>query len=905
MVVGLGVGGETVLERADLVVAERTGRRRRCRRRIAADPCDPVRGGLAGHLLGLGFETSPAVRCPRFFAILRWAFLGVLLTSLGCRPGSQVAFSISVDSEAVYRVSHEDLVAAGLGAETVLPSAHLGLTSRDYGVPIWVVDGGDGRFGPGDHFEFLGEPPAGHRSAFHEHTLLNSYRLTTDAKRPRRMVMPALTGPAADEDVASLFRTEHLEHNEIVVHFPSRHAEDPEPRFWRRLTSIDAEPFTVALDLDGYDRRGPIQVKIHLQGWSRQTVDTRVDHDHRVEVLFNGASVGAEEWNGRQGRTLQVELPAQAVQEEQNLLSLLIPERRGSAGEEPIADAVLLDWITLRYPATEKLVRLPAKVVARRSAESSRRLPPLAGPMPVRFSFQPGARWLAFSSDGARYDHLTNMAFEDREGETVAELVIDRVRVGKEVEITAMPRRSLRSPVLVELDVPSDLRAAGQQADYLVITPPQFVKALEPLVALRRREGLAVKVVDVRDIYEEFSHGVVDPRAVRSFLAFSLKRWSRPQPRFVLLVGDASWQPEPERTLRGLMPTGSLPNARTPIPTDNFYAAVVDDDVLPDLAIGRLPVADEIALRRVVGKLVRYAEEDSVGPWKRRYLWVFDAAPELGGRVEQLFRSVGSQGLEVGGCCDPGDRDEVRAALVKEVERGHLVVHLLGHEVKRQWRQETEATEAYLAGWGSEDSFERVAEESVSWPLVLNMTRRSDAFDHPARSSVGEQLLLQGDGGAIGVLGPTRRVSGTLGFSRKLSQELLAQPTIGEAIQATKRTLSNRHLIEQMDYLGDPATRLALPPRVRGKLHHRQDAVRLTAELPAGLAGGTAIIDWLRGDGTVIATHREAIDGAQFSIRASQEHGVLGARAYFWHAGNGVDARLRVRLAGANQGGAL
>jgi len=67
----------------------------------------------------------------------------------------------------------------------------------------------------------------------------------------------------------------------------------------------------------------------------------------------------------------------------------------------------------------------------------------------------------------------------------------------------------------------------------------------------------------VDQIYDEFSDGLRNPNAIRSFLAYAFDNWkgsagtARP-PSFVLLVGDAT--PDYKNTLRGprRRPAGSI-----------------------------------------------------------------------------------------------------------------------------------------------------------------------------------------------------------------------------------------------------------------------------------------------------------------------------------------------------------
>ena len=68
------------------------------------------------------------------------------------------------------------------------------------------------------------------------------------------------------------------------------------------------------------------------------------------------------------------------------------------------------------------------------------------------------------------------------------------------------------------------------------------------------------------EIADEFGHGQPSAEAIRSFLAYAYQSWARPSPRYVLLLGDASYDP---RNFVG--------DARWPSP----LPALVDEDELP------------------------------------------------------------------------------------------------------------------------------------------------------------------------------------------------------------------------------------------------------------------------------------------------------------------------------------
>ncbi len=84
-------------------------------------------------------------------------------------------FKIYVEHNGVYEVSFERLSDAGLGEP--MPTSSIGLRNFGEPVPVWVEDGGDGLFGPGDRILFVGEALRGEYSYLDPYSRLNCYVL--------------------------------------------------------------------------------------------------------------------------------------------------------------------------------------------------------------------------------------------------------------------------------------------------------------------------------------------------------------------------------------------------------------------------------------------------------------------------------------------------------------------------------------------------------------------------------------------------------------------------------------------------------------------------------------------------------------------------------------------------------
>src|SRR5690606_112528 len=84
--------------------------------------------------------------------------------------------------------------------------------------------------------------------------------------------------------------------------------------------------------------------------------------------------------------------------------------------------------------------------------------------------------------------------------------------------IHAVTPADFREPVLVRKVADRDLRHPGAGYDYLMVSHPNLMDAVEPLAEFHRQRGLRVAVIDVDAIYDQFHAGIVHPSAIRDYL---------------------------------------------------------------------------------------------------------------------------------------------------------------------------------------------------------------------------------------------------------------------------------------------------------------------------------------------------------------------------------------------------
>lgn len=160
----------------------------------------------------------------------------------------------------------------------------------------------------------------------------------------------------------------------------------------------------------------------------------------------------------------------------------------------------------------------------------------------------------------------------------------------------------------------STLLTAGP--DTVVVSPPGYLEALRPWIAHRTEQGHSFAFVS------NMGTAVEIRREIR-------RHAEQGDVRFVLLVGDAEPLAVVDPALRARSVPAFMAKAKVNIrwrssaelPTDNWYADL-DDDGVPELAIGRLPADSPRELSAMVAKILRYEREGPSGSWRQRINFV-------------------------------------------------------------------------------------------------------------------------------------------------------------------------------------------------------------------------------------------------------------------------------------------
>ncbi len=383
-----------------------------------------------------------------------------------------------------------------------------------------------------------------------------------------------------------------------------------------------------------------------------------------------------------------------------------------------------------------------------------------------------------------------------------------------------------------------NLHALGP-ADLLIISHPLFMNEARELQSIHQSRGLRVHTVSPQQIYNEFSSGVQDIIALRMFIKMFYDRATTPEdlPKYVMLVGDASYDMKNRikgntNFVLGFQSANSLEPTNSYISDD--YIGLLDDNEGPwftntstpdkiDVGIGRLPVKTRAEARGIVEKVRAYLQPSSLGDWRNKIVFVADdedggihmsQADDLTYLTETKDESYNLVKLYLDAfqqvSTSSGPRyPEVNDRISRAVETGSLIINYTGHGGETGWAGERVLDIQTINSWSNINQL----------PLFVTATCEFSRFDDPFRTSGGELVLLNPNGGGIALLTTTRLVFSSPNYllNRSFYNKLFERDangkyyTMGELSMLVKNDNANQSNSRNFSLLGDPSLTPNLP----------------------------------------------------------------------------------------------
>ncbi len=386
---------------------------------------------------------------------------------------------------------------------------------------------------------------------------------------------------------------------------------------------------------------------------------------------------------------------------------------------------------------------------------------------------------------------------------------------------------------------------ADRDFDMVIIRPTSLTLQKEAEIIAEhhaKHDGLNVRIVPADELYNEFSSGTPDVSAYKRYMKMLYDRADDlHMPKYLLLFGDCTFD---NRMLTDESTGKSLNDYLLCYESENSYSSTdcyVSDDfltylddeedistftALPDIGVGRFPCTTDAEASVLVNKTINYALNANAGSWQNTIMFLGDdgnnnihmndvndvAEQTISNHPGYYVRKVYWDALNRVSSSTGSSYPDAEDIIKKQQENGALIIDYAGHGSPTSISHEQVLTLKDFKNF-----------KGANLPLWVTASCEIMPFDSN-EETIGENALLNAEGGAVAFYGTTRTVYApqnkkiNTAFMRYvLTYDENGKPlTLGEAQRQAKNYLVTSGIETtknklQYSLLGDPALSLALP----------------------------------------------------------------------------------------------
>lgn len=727
-------------------------------------------------------------------------------------------YKFYLKEKGVYRVSCNELISAGVPLSSTQPIETLELFNNGVSVPIDVVDQDDDSFfNNEDYFQFVGYPPPPSPNTYlNIYNRSNVYWFSYQSDSTGKMYKDINGYPQNyDKTYQATRHVLHFEKDSIYERLGYSNDENVDYWFWGKATAQDGHAVFGFEDRFGEfpnknQDSNHVTLRVQMQG---MTNSPWCDTDHKAEISLTDQLIGTKIWDGQESQLFEKDFYVSSdsirIYPAGNRINIWV---RGDICQLVDNDEIRINWYEFEY---WRNLKTAANNFIFKSCDTG----------VLRFWMFDWQRDNMKIYIPERNKIITNPNITNDQYNSV--LFVDTTNTGTEYFCVADDYSLSVDSIII--DEPSNLRDVSNGADYIIITHTDFMSAAQELSEFRSADfpdtsitNVRIKVIDVKQIYDEFSYGLLNPYALRDFVKYAFENWQKPSPSYIVLLGDMSYD------YRHLL-VSSRPNFIPSIPyfatgygqaaSDNLIVCISgDDDVVPDLAIGRISCETIQEANTLINKLKKYPE-DQTKAWRENSILLASGLDE----EDENDKGFNDSSLLLGNTyifpygytatyvfrypTKPehtpyfGEGPRMR----DEINKGAALVNYYGHGGGLQWDLVF-----------TDDDID-LLENTGRLPFVISVTCYTAHFDN--QKIFGEHFNLKEDKGSIAFFGSSGLTYWGVGkaINNYIFNDFFVKRdfVVGKAILYAKNTVpsvgSYAIQLNLLTYLGDPVLKLAIP----------------------------------------------------------------------------------------------
>jgi hypothetical protein len=532
-------------------------------------------------------------------------------------------YKIEVDQDGIYEITYSDLITAGMNVAAVNPNT---IEMMVRGQPVayqFVNDNGDSTFDPDESIRFYGWAFDGPQTE--KQFITNNVFWLWAGGTPTIMGETAnLSGgevvtslrTAVTKEPETLFTTTYTDQWDT---FPN----EPDSWYWDLVKQADFPTKTYTIDLPHLTTVGPettAEYTIELLSREQSTNPTGITYLVRGS-MNSYSSYGQATWTEVQSVNIINTIPLSELNAGTNNVRL---DFLSSSGEAK----VYLNRITVEYQ--RELVSDGKELIFSDSVGGSRQFQ-VSG-----FTENSPAVWnITVPTTPIDISGIDIVV----DGSTYEYRISSNHAAG--AKFIATTTANTRPPLSITKYIPASLEPPAGGADWIAISHADFLAQANALAAHRASfSDMQTWVVDIEDVVNQYGYGLHLPSAIRDYLKHSLSWTTRPG--YIAIFGAATYNPRNLDCADDSCPRGSTTwdkNQRTfvvtdlvyedrfqgQIPSDHTLVLLENDDLIADIAVGRITAETAAEAQSVVDKIILYEQTQlTAAPWQKNILFVAD-----------------------------------------------------------------------------------------------------------------------------------------------------------------------------------------------------------------------------------------------------------------------------------------
>ncbi len=679
-------------------------------------------------------------------------------------------------------------------------------------VPIYFYGQDDESFDEGDYFEFYADIHHGEDCFYNPFSWENVYFLSyEEGTLGTRLAIEDgglyETDPYSYRKVYNFDTNMHFENQSIYSKLSQVSQVREDLWFWQQISAPNMTNFTIQLYDPLQTNARSAEVKICFFGETYSSDENTGEH-HALSYI-NSSQIGSEYWYNQNEKIMTGTMSNDKLNNGNNQIYISLP-----GDTDASYDRILLDYIDINYwrecIAHEDMLEFNKPT-----------------------SFSPGL--MQFEINEFTVPHIDvykigvskfeNLSIESGLPEGGAPYVLtfqDQVLDNNTKYLAVSDSRKL-VPKEVLPDFPSNIRNPSEQAGYIVISKREFLEEdffYDFAAHWYDEKGLIVKTVSIESIYDEFNHGLCSDQAIKDFISYAYNNWQEPALQYVLLLGDACYDERPTSPQKeySIVPTHMSWSYHVGATVDdNWFVAIVGDDELPDLAIGRIPIWETEQILPVFAKTIQYNTQPNFNDnWRNHLMLIAGGSGVFEDQSQRLNKNYIPKSFRVSRIYAQADHDDPywgSTTNIKDyIDDGTGFIQFMGHGGGQIW------SDLNLMNLGDISTL-----FNDNYPIISSLTCYTSNFEYPGMSCLGEAFVLEAGKGAIGFFGGAGKAF--LDQDEDLGAYFLQSIfTFGERNSATicnvakveyalKFPWDSAHLVflRSFNYIGDPAIDIVFP----------------------------------------------------------------------------------------------